>query len=60
MTEPVIAGERVVDPLLIASGARVVPEDVGGHLALARELMTTAPPPGGGSTRLRWELLARL
>ena len=59
MTEPVILGARVVDPLLIASVAQVVPEEVGAHLALGRELKTT-PAPGGGSTRLRWELLARL
>ena len=60
MTDPVLLGTRVADPLLGASLAQVVPEDVDAHLALARGLTAAAPPPGGGSTRLRWELLASL
>ncbi len=60
MTEPVVLGIGVVDPLLITSLAQVAPGDVSAHLALARALTTAAPEPGGGSTRLRWELLASL
>ena len=45
MTDPVLLGSWAVDPLLMTSTAQVVPEDVGAHLALARELTTTAPPP---------------
>ncbi len=60
MTDPVVLGPWAADPLLTASTARVVPGDVDAHLALAGELTTTAPSPGGGSTRLRWELLASL
>lgn len=40
--------------------ATVTGPDVGHALALAADLTATAPPPGGGRTLERWDLLARV
>ena len=62
MNQPVRLGaaDADADEWLQELCAGVVADDVPAALALAAQLTHLAPPPAGGSTTYRWELLASL